>query len=545
MQVKKFEAKSMKEALELVKVHLGPEAIILSAKDTHRGFGLIGEKSVEVTAAVSEETLRRKKIAEAKLREGLREQYQQIPASKQRKFINKAFTERETVGASSSSSAVSAEMRAEVKGMRYIDIEDDEPRVAPQMRERPRPTNNTLRQSQAAQAQAAAAQLQARARAQAQASAHQHKQYQAQRQAQAMVAAAAATEAPVAQSRSSRVTAAAAAAAAAARATFAAPPAQASVAAAQQQFAQVQSPEVQALESQVRELKALVQRFQQIPQMPMHMHPGAEQGITFELSAIYQRLTSQGVQPQIATAMLRKAAKELDPEALKKPALVDAWVVGHLLDTVEVTAQPTASRYHVFVGSTGQGKTTTLVKFASHLMLKEKHTIAIISMDTMKLGAADQLRLYAQILNVPFAIVRTPEEWRMAEQKLAHVQHILVDCPGLSLQSPEESEWLQRMLPPSNVSKSTHFVQSILARDEETNEIASRYQNIGFNDVIFTRLDESGRQGLILNFQDRFKVPLHSFAFGTRIPEDYEFASKERVVDFIFKLSKATRREGP
>src|SRR5476649_87362 len=114
MQVKKFEAKSMKEALELVKVHMGPEAIILSAKDSHRGFGLIGEKSVEVTAAVSEETLRRKQIAEAKLRESLRERFQQIPASQQKKFINKAFAERETVGAETT---VSAEMRAEVKGM--------------------------------------------------------------------------------------------------------------------------------------------------------------------------------------------------------------------------------------------------------------------------------------------------------------------------------------------------------------------------------------------------------------------------------------------
>ena len=91
MQVKKFEAKTMKEALELVKVHLGPEAIILSAKDTHRGFGLMGEKSVEVTAAVSEETLRRKKMAESKLREELRERFQQIPAAKQKEFINKVF----------------------------------------------------------------------------------------------------------------------------------------------------------------------------------------------------------------------------------------------------------------------------------------------------------------------------------------------------------------------------------------------------------------------------------------------------------------------
>src|SRR6202522_439111 len=94
MQVKKFEAKTMKEALELVKVHLGPEAIILSAKDSHRGFGLMGERSVEVTAAVSEETLRKKKVAESKLREDLRERFQQIPAARQKQFINRVHADR-------------------------------------------------------------------------------------------------------------------------------------------------------------------------------------------------------------------------------------------------------------------------------------------------------------------------------------------------------------------------------------------------------------------------------------------------------------------
>ncbi|HMN68391.1 MAG TPA: hypothetical protein PKC28_07615, partial [Bdellovibrionales bacterium] len=137
MQVKKFEAKSMKEALELVKTHLGPEAIILSAKDSHRGFGLMGERSVEVTAAVSEETLRKKKIAESKLREDLRERFHQIPATKQKEFINRVHTSRaelsremvSTDGApipnprgTPARAKVSMADRAQTSGLRYIDI---------------------------------------------------------------------------------------------------------------------------------------------------------------------------------------------------------------------------------------------------------------------------------------------------------------------------------------------------------------------------------------------------------------------------------------
>lgn len=492
MQVKKFEAKSMKEALELVKIHLGPEAIILSAKDTHKGFGLMGEKSVEVTAAVTEETLRKKRIAESKLREDLREKFQQIPATKQKEFINRVFQNRpeekremafaeasgsERRGVVTASTPLPTEVREQLKGLRYADIIDDE---APDARSRGR--ERVKRAAEMAR-KASADILQ---------------------------------EPPTRVSRTRSTTPTAPAA---------------------------PSKEVAALESQLRELKAIVEKFQHMPQIPMTMHPGAEQGLPFEFSALYQKLTGQGIQASTVTRLLKLAQKEMDPEHIKKPALVDAWAVRHLLHMVEVSPNPLQGRYHVFMGSTGQGKTSSLVKFASQLVLKERHTIAIISLDTMKLGAAEQLRIFAQILNVPFAIVRSPEEWQVAEQKLKKVQHILVDCPGFSLKSMEEADWLKRMLPPPQYNRTLHYVQSAVARDEETMDIAGRYQMIGFHDAIFTRLDECTRHGLLVNFQEQFGTPIHSFGTGSRIPEDFEIASKERIVDYIFKLSRQAGKE--
>ncbi len=471
MQVKKFEAKSMKEALELVKVHLGPEAIILSARDTHKGFGLLGEKSVEVTAAVSEETLRKKKIAEARLREDLRSRFQKIPAAQQKDYINKmiqrpaaASRVPELVGAGSVS-VVKPEARAQLKNLRYIDIPDEQP----EPNQDARVGRERIRRA-----------------------------------------------AEMARNASRDIL---------------------------NEPAPQRSPEVRALESQVRELKALVERFQKIPQVPLSMHPGAEHGIPFELSSLYQRLIGQGMDVPAVVALLKRAQTELDPATLKKSPLVDAWAVGQLLNLVEVSRSPLEGRYQVFMGSSGQGKTTSLVKLASHLVLKEKKRIAIISLDTVKLGAADQLRIFAQILNVPFAIVRHPSEWQVAEKKLSQAHYILVDCPGFNLRLMSEADWLKTMLPPKDLGRKVHFVQSILARDEETIDVASRYQMIGFDDVIFTRLDESSRQGLMLNFQERFRVPIHSFGTGPRVPEDYEFATKERVVDLMFKLTKSLRRE--
>lgn len=514
MQVKKFEAKTMKEALELVKVHMGPEAIILSARDTHRGFGLMGEKSVEVTAAVSEETLRKKKIAEARMKEELRERFNQIPAAKQKQFINKVAQSQveqrqREVAAAVAAAPLPQEARAQLKGLRYIDIEDDS------MEQRRTAADPRVR-----------------------------RMAEMARQSSREIM----PEPNALPKRSARVKAAAQAAAQAAQATFVPQTVVSEAIQVQSQIASAATPginpEVKALESQVRELKALVERFQKMPQIPLSMHPGADLGIPYELSGIYQRLTGQGVQSSIVTTLLKRAQKEMDTESIKKPAMVDAWVVGQLLQTLETSKNPLQGKYHVFIGSGGQGKTTSLVKFASHLVLKEKKRIAIVSTDTIKVGAADQLRIFAQILNVPFAIVRRPEEWQVAERKLAHVHHVLVDCPGFNLRSMEEADWLKQMLPPETFDRAIHYVQSILARDEETIDIAGRYKMIGFDDVIFSRIDESSRQGLILNFQERFHVPVHSFGTGPRVPEDYEFASKERIIDFLFKLTKLGKREG-
>jgi len=483
MQVKKFEAKSMKEALELVKVHLGPEAIILSARDTKRGFGLMGDKSVEVTAAVSDETLRKKKMAEARMRDDLREKFQQIPASRQKSYIERSYGQRKAAlvspdGLAIEPERISDEVRARTKGMRYIDIGDEEQQEL-QRRMNPNSQQAAMVQRQYGQTGPAGATTATQARPQT-----------------------AIVQQPAAQAH-----------------------------------------DVMVLQSQVRELKELIERFQKVPQVPMSLHPGAEQGLPFEFSATYQRLTNQGIHPNLVATWLRKAQKEMDAEAVRKPAFIDAWIARHIMDTVQISSDPLQGRYHVFMGTAGQGKTTTLVKFAGHLLMKERRTLAMISLDTVKLGASDQLRLYAQILNVPFAVVRNPEEWRVAEQKLRHVQTILVDCPGLTFKSMDEIEWLKSLLPPASMDRRLHYVQSILARDEEVMDTASRYQMLGFHDAIFTRLDESSRQGLMLNFQDRMKVPIHSFGMGPRIPEDFELAHKERVVDFIYRLRNVGKKE--
>ena len=127
------------------------------------------------------------------------------------------------------------------------------------------------------------------------------------------------------------------------------------------------------------------------------------------------------------------------------------------------------------------------------------------------------------------------------ERQLSEYDHILVDFPGLTLKNMNEIDFIKDLMPGSEGGRSVHYVQSVLSKDEDVFELASRYLPFKFDDVIFTRLDETVQHGIIYNFQKKFGVPLHSFGIGPSVPEDYEVATKERVVDLIFKLSKLNR----
>jgi len=119
---------------------------------------------------------------------------------------------------------------------------------------------------------------------------------------------------------------------------------------------------------------------------------------------------------------------------------------------------------------------------------------------------------------------------------------IFCDFPGMSLKSSEELSLLKSLLPMNAVVES-HLVISALAKDSDTEETCRRYNQVNFDSLIFNHLDEASNHGVIYNSMKHFEKPLHSFGVGPRLPEDVESATKERVLDLIFKLTKLKRTQ--
>lgn len=483
MQVKKFEARTMKEALEMVKAELGPDAIILSARDNNRSYGLVGDGSVEITAAVSEETLQRKKFAEARLREEEKQKFLKASARTQKDLIEKMVNKH--IEKSKAPRAITSQ--------RYIDIDEDS---------RGPSVQDTRYASVAAQERVRNAAQRAKSVMQDKLSPTPV----------LPILTARSPSAPVAAPVSTKV---------------------------------MESAEMSALKNEIANLKQVLSHFQSIPQNFVQGHPGSEYGLPYDLSFIFEKLIHAGVAPEIAADICEKAQKDLPSLKLKNRSLVEGWVARRILETTKITSpeENREAKVHVFVGAAGSGKTTALVKMASHLVVRENKKVAILSADTFKVGASDQMRIYAQILNVPFTVIRNATDWYQIMNYMNSVDYILVDYPGLSLRNAEEGMNLKRLMPPATLKARVHLVLSTLAKDQDTTELGRRYSVLDYQDVIFTGLDESVQHGTIYNFMRRFDVPLHSFGIGTRVPEDFEFATKERVLDLLFKITQANKQE--
>ncbi len=494
MQVKKFEAKTMKEALQMVKLELGPDAVILAAKDNRNRFGLVGEGSVEITAAVSESTLHKKRFTESRMRGEDVTRFQQSTARSQKQVIEKMAERRINAAAQARAQvqqlAQEAAQKANVTGLAnaaaqasaahakatrpttsrsYIDIEDDGP------------SENSYGRGGGNYGGGNGGGLDT-------------------------------------YSASSNTTQAR-------NATSARAPSHS-------------SSEFSELKGEIQRLQEVIKGFQKMPQSFIPAHPGAEHGIGQDFAFMYQKLVEAGVSQEIATEILKAAQASIDPAHAKKRAAVDAWVAKRILDSTQLVQDPFKGRIHSFVGPSGAGKTSALIKFASHLVVNENKKVAIVSGDTSKVGAVDQMKIFCRILNIPFAMARSRTDWEWVLSQLSNVDYILFDSPGSQLRELDEIHALKQMLPPDVTGSTTHLVISATSKDTDAFEMARRYRSVNVNDVIFTNLDQSVQHGVIYNFQLKNSLPLHSFGIGSRIPEDFEPATKERVLDLIFKLTK-------
>lgn len=182
-----------------------------------------------------------------------------------------------------------------------------------------------------------------------------------------------------------------------------------------------------------------------------------------------------------------------------------------------------ADRVAVFIGPTGVGKTTTVAKLAARAAMDDDRRVGLLTLDTYRIGATTQLRIYADILDVPMLVAQTPREVSSALAHLASCDLILVDTIGRSFVEPEHVDELTRMLEPLPVDV-TFLVQSAVARDAEAVRVAQLLSGVGFDALLFTKQDEALMPSVMLSMISQLRRPLSYISTGQRVPDDLEIA---------------------
>jgi len=197
----------------------------------------------------------------------------------------------------------------------------------------------------------------------------------------------------------------------------------------------------------------------------------------------------------------------------------------------------------MFVGPTGVGKTTTLAKLAArYSYLKDKREkVGIITLDTYRIGAVEQLFQFAKMMRLPIEDVIDIGDFARAIRSLSFCDTILIDTIGSSQYDKEKLAKMEKFLQNSEVEIDVNLVLSSSTKLEDLREIYKNFEYLNIDTMIFTKFDETKSFGNIFSLTKEVAKPLSYFSIGQEVPDDIMVASSEFLVDCIldgFKKEK-------
>ncbi len=266
-------------------------------------------------------------------------------------------------------------------------------------------------------------------------------------------------------------------------------------------------------------------------------------GIRERQFGLYKNLIDAGVNERLAGKMIERLNAEsessLETPSLFKEKAEMAKLMKRLTPCDPGFKKPKSGpRLVAFVGPTGAGKTTTLAKLAARFSLEKNKKVAIISLDTYRVGAVEQLRVYGQIMNAPVEVASDPDEFQQAVARHRDKDLILIDTTGKNHKDPAYPNRLKQIF--SRVEElETHLVLSVAMDEKIFDSVYNSYRSLGIDRLLFTKLDEGVSFGPMFNFALKTHVPLSYFTDGQRVPEDIEVAESERVIRLIFNWNEA------
>jgi flagellar biosynthesis protein FlhF len=266
--------------------------------------------------------------------------------------------------------------------------------------------------------------------------------------------------------------------------------------------------------------------------------PAVPAGALFSDAAayeVYQDLVSNEVDEWLAYKLVDEAQTSLAPgDRSRKNALAGA-VTAVARDLIKIGTAGDglpAKQVIALVGPTGVGKTTAAAKLAAYLALEKKKKVVLLTTDTFRIGAVEQLRTYAGLMGVPFRVVAQAADLPLAIHEYSQRDYILIDTAGRCQRDLDGVQDLMGFLQETtNVER--HLVLSATTKPLDMREIIDRFGTCNPDCLLFTKLDETSTFGPIFNEMVRTQKPLSYIADGQRVPEDLHAVRGDQIVNIV------------
>ena len=265
------------------------------------------------------------------------------------------------------------------------------------------------------------------------------------------------------------------------------------------------------------------------------------------LREVYRRLIEQEVSEEIAETILIEIAEELGTEVSdsKRVTRSARRRVNELLpideQPLDIGAAKREGRPHVvaLIGPTGVGKTTTIAKLAASCRFREGLSVGLITTDSFRMAAVDQLGRYAEILQVDLEVVIEPEDMVPALERLSGCDVILVDTAGRSRRDSERLQELGAFLRQADPDE-THLVLSTTTGQRTMLRDADAFSQLGADRVVLTKLDEADGFGIVLNVIQTLDTRISFVTTGQEVPDDIEQGGGDRIARLLLGHEPST-----
>lgn len=256
------------------------------------------------------------------------------------------------------------------------------------------------------------------------------------------------------------------------------------------------------------------------------------------LNELYKRLLHAGVSRELAKKVIGTVHTELDgPNLDDEKAVMNRLrqEIGKLAHfSGPIKCGNGKARKIVMTGPTGVGKTTTIAKLAAHYSIKERRKVGLITADTYRIAAVEQLKVYADIIGVSLDVVLTPKELREAVRLRADKDLLFIDTAGRSQLNRTRMVELKNFLEAAEPDEN-HLLISTTTNREEIDNTIEKFSVSDISNFIFSKVDECSKPGLIFDVAANHNKPVSYLTTGQDVPDDIEVAGETGLLNLFLK----------